>query len=179
MIDALINSLKKQKDHKRYFNISDDLAYFLSEFVKIKKPKNVLEIGTSNGFSGLHIIKNLDEDANFTSIEIDKTRAELAKKNFKLSGFKNYKIIEEDVFSALSGLSEKFDFIFLDAMQRKYKEIVEIIIKKKLISKSSVLIADNVISHQNTSMKEFRDYVEKNFEHEYINMDSGFVVVFF
>ena len=82
----ILNKLKKLEELKKkitYWNISFEQGNFLSNLVLEKKPENILEIGTSNGFSTLFLALNLDAKCNLTTIEINKNRFEEAKRNFE------------------------------------------------------------------------------------------------
>jgi len=169
----LLQSLKKNRSN---WNISWNLCSFLSNFIELNKPKFVLEVGTSNGFSGLCILKYLPCESSFYTVEINKDRFLEAKKNF--SGIKNKKIfqINENVFDFLESFDKKikFDFIFIDAAQSFYKELVEKLLEKELLLENFTIIFDNVLSHGN--MNNFLEYMNNNFECQLIEIDSGFLI---
>jgi len=161
----------------KFWNISEKQGEILAQFVKEKNPKNVLEIGTSNGYSALYILKYLDENSILTTIEVDKDRFEIAKKNFAECDINNINQINKEIMEIieLKELENKhFDFIFLDAMQRKYLTIVQEFEKQHIITNNTLIIADNVLSHKN--MKEFIEYMQKNYNTEIININDGFLI---
>lgn len=122
----------------------------LLEIVKIKNPKNILEIGTCIGFSGICMLKVCS--GHLTTIEIDKDRYNLAEANFKQEG------LEERVCQILGDASkifeqklikQKFDLIFLDGPKGQYNRQLPYLIE--LLNEDGILFADNVL---------FRGYVE-------------------
>ncbi|MCA9495752.1 MAG: class I SAM-dependent methyltransferase [Nanoarchaeota archaeon] len=180
------NILLKLKDihenspHNKYWNISWNLGIELSNLIKLHSPKNILEIGTSNGFSTLWMAKEIKKNAKITTIEIDSKRFEEAKFNFQETNTdENIVQINGDVFDILSkitanNLDIEFDFIFLDAAQRRYLDLIKIIEKQKLLSKNAIIVADNVISHNN--MGEFLEYMQRNYDCRTLTIDSGFLI---
>lgn len=178
--DKILRKLKEldtKRDHDKYWNISKELGLVLTNLTLMKKPKNVLEFGTSNGYSGLCMIKGLDENSKFTSIEVDSGRHEEAKKNISFCDLKNITLIEGEIFEVLNSGKfdgQLFDMIFLDAAHKNYREVVETLLKNKLINDETLIVADNVVSH---SMDSFIDFMRMKFaEVEIIRTDSGFLV---
>ena len=59
-----------EKTQHQFWNISRVTAEFLYALIRTQKSKNVLEIGTSNGYSGLWITKALKQTGGkYTTIE--------------------------------------------------------------------------------------------------------------
>ena len=52
---------KHEKTQKEFWNIPRTTGVLLNMFVKMLNAQNVLEIGTSNGYSGLWLAKALKE----------------------------------------------------------------------------------------------------------------------
>ena len=55
----------------------------LAEAIRKVKPKRVLEVGTLIGYSAILIGKELDENAEITTIEIHAKEAKAAEKNIR------------------------------------------------------------------------------------------------
>ena len=114
------------------------LLYFL---VKIKAPKNILEIGTGSGYSSLWIHKGMPEGAHFTTLERDNNRYNDALELFK--DYSEIELIKTDAFSFLKETLQLFDFIFLDSQKRDYIDFLPIFENK--ISPGGLLVADNFL----------------------------------
>ena len=173
-----ITFLQKQKINStssNYWNITNSQGIFLSDLVDFKKPKSILEIGTSNGFSGLWLNLNLDVSSKFTTIEIDKTRYELAKANFESVGLSNFNCVHSDALKYLSYCEDKFDFVFIDAGHCLYQDILDLLISKKLLTENSILIFDNVSSH--SQLDEFVKTCFEKFNCELIKIGGGMLVI--
>ena len=73
---------KQKQSSESFWNIREQTAKFLYSFIKAKSPENILEIGTSNGYSTFWL-SLAAENAFVDTIEADESRFELAKKNLK------------------------------------------------------------------------------------------------
>ena len=79
------NILKElEKTRTDFWNLDRQSANFLNTLIKIHNAKNVLEIGTSNGYSGMWILGALRETkGKLTTIEFWEKRQSVARKNFE------------------------------------------------------------------------------------------------
>ena len=172
-----IKNIQKEKNFISNWNISYQIGLILSEFISLKNPKNILEVGTSNGFSTLWLALNLDDSSLITTVEIDQFRFNQAKNNFNQAKIQNIKQLNGDIFEILENYSfeEKFDFVFVDAIQKNYFLFLEKIVKKNLISNNSIIIFDNIDSHLH--QKDFLKKIENNYKFEKIAFGTGLLVV--
>ena len=125
----------------------------IAEFVQENKPKNILEIGTAIGYSGVVMLEN--SEANLITIEHNTEYIKKAKEVFKTYRLeKRVKILSGDCLVILANLAHNekyrnyFDIIFLDGPKAQYDLLLEGLIK--LLSPNGTLIVDNVL---------FRGYV--------------------
>ena len=76
-----------EKTQKDFWNIPRKTGVLLNMFIKMMGAKNALEIGTSNGYSGLWLAKALKETGGrLTTIEYYDKRQSVAIENFKKCG---------------------------------------------------------------------------------------------
>lgn len=76
---------------KRMLNITRDTGEFLSILIKASKAKNILGIGTSNGYSTLWLADAAQaNNGHITTIEYADYKAELALNNFTEAGLDGY-----------------------------------------------------------------------------------------
>jgi predicted O-methyltransferase YrrM len=131
----------------RMRNITPEVGLFLNMLVKLTKSKNVLEIGTSNGYSTIWLGLGVKENnGQLITLEIDARKIALAKENLKRAGLSDVVlIIEGNAKETISKLDKEFDFIFLDAEKEDYIEYFDLIFPK--VKPGGVIVADNVISH--------------------------------
>lgn len=175
-ITEKLSDLQIKKFHSKYWNITWRQGVFLSNFVELNKPKRILEIGTSNGYSTLFLAKNA-LDSQIYTIEVNPGRLKEAKDSFNYCGLDNIKTINGNVLDVLSDLDlgGGFDLVFLDAAHKEYKKVFDLLLEKNFFNDNSFLICDNVISH---NMEEFIAYMKSKYVCELIDMDGGFLIVF-
>lgn len=109
----------------------------------LKRPKNILEIGTAVGFSTLLMAEYTGADTKITTIENYAPRIEKAKKNFAAydkDGRIN--LIEGDAGEVLKSLDDKYDLIFLDGPKGQYEAYLDDILR--LMSEGALLVTDNI-----------------------------------
>ena len=173
-INSVIESIEKES-FCEFWNISKEQAGVLESFVLLKNPENILEIGTSNGYSTLYLARG-SKFSKITTVEMDSKRCQLAGENFKKAQLLDrITLIESEVFSYLgeNKFLRCFDFIFVDAAQSKYFHLVELLQNCGAINCDTLLVFDNIISHK------LDDFVEKmrvSFSCEVIPVGGGFLV---
>ena len=169
--EATENILKElEKTRTDFWNLDRQSANFLNTLIKINNSKNVLEIGTSNGYSGIWILKALKEtNGKLTTIEFWEKRQSVARKNFAICApevkvepkIGSAIVILEDMLDEIKqGKREKFDFVFIDANKKEYISYFKLI--DEMLAPKGVILADNILSHY----EKVEDYVNNLFENE-------------
>jgi len=145
-----------EKTQKNFWNLDRYCANFLYEMILIKNAQNVLEIGTSNGYSGIWILKALeDTKGKLTTIEFWEKRQSIARNNFEILNL--FSKVEPKIGSAIIVLQDlekeikdnkrpKYDFVFIDANKTEYLSYFEIV--DKIITENGVILTDNILSHK-------------------------------
>ena len=119
---------------------------FLSIISKIKKPKNVLEIGTYTGYSTICIAKGLDKKGTIHTIDKNEELIEIQNKYFELSNYRNQiKQYTGEALKIIPSMKLNFDLIFLDADKENYSNYLKKV--SPLLNKGGILISDNVLWH--------------------------------
>lgn len=181
LFDQLKLLKRLEKNGREFWNVNRETAFLIYFFTRISKAKKVLEIGTSNGYSGIWIAAALSGKPGgvLYTIESNEKRFEMAQKNFGKTGFNCVIVqIKGHAPEVLSELSEqKFDLIFLDATKEEYLSYFNF--AENNLRKGGILLADNVISHRN-KLKNFLEAVENNdsFSSEVIDTGGGLLVAF-
>lgn len=142
------HDLKQADRLHRYRNIEPESGRFLSMLIRAQQSKNILEIGTSTGYSTLWLAEAARHtQAMITTLEIDAERVDQAKQyaiEMDLADLIDFKVIDAQVY--LEEEQEIFDFILLDAERDAYVNYW-LHLMRLLKAKSGLLIVDNVISH--------------------------------
>ena len=183
--DKVENVLSElEKTQHDYWNLDRYCANFLNMLIKINRSKNVLEIGTSNGYSGIWILKALEETkGKFTTIEFWEKRQRVARENFKKCSNVNAEakigqavVVLEDIVEEVNrNKREKYDFIFIDANKKEYIQYFELV--DKIIAENGVIVADNILSHY----EKVEDYVNllfsrKDYQSQILDMGAGMMI---
>ena len=165
-IDQKINELEKIK---KPWNISkDSINYICSILSKLNKPR-VLEIGTYNGYSALHLAKCAKE---VVTIDMDKSAYQLAITNTNM--FKNILCLEGNALNLISKLG-KFDLILIDGNKSEYEEYL--LSSLKALKSKGYIFVDNTISHR-AELTSFFELLEKlHVYHKETNLGKGLMVI--
>jgi len=147
---------KMRATEKGMMNVSPSEGEYLSELVKKLKAKRVLEIGTSNGYSGIWFALGLRETGGkLLTLDLDEGRRSLALKNFKGAGMDD--IIESrlgDALKILPTLQGPFELVFIDAWKPDYKKYLDLTFP--MVPPGGVFAAHNVDSHPD----EMQDFLQ-------------------
>lgn len=116
----------------------------LKMLVKMIRPKNILELGTFTGYSGLCMAEGLEEGGKLYTFEINDEIEDFTRPWFERSLFADkidFRI--GDALAEVPKLGVKFDLAFIDADKRKYPEYYRMV--KPLMNKGGYIIADNTL----------------------------------
>src|SRR4030042_6996678 len=106
--------------------------------------KHVVEIGTSNGYSGNWLCLALrTTGGKLTTYEIDERRASLARENFKGAGVdKLVTLVEGDAHNEITKLKEPIDLLFIDADKEGYVDYLNKLLP--LLRPGGLIVAHNI-----------------------------------
>ena len=132
----------------------------LVDVIHQKNPKQILEVGTLIGYSAILMAKELESNAQITSIEIRAEEAKIARENIKEAEVPaKIEVIVGDALEVLPDLHGKFDMVFIDAAKEEYFNYLKLIDNK--LHKGSIIVADNAgISAE--QMKDYLDHVRSS-----------------
>ena len=101
--------------------IRKPMQSFMRLLLCMKKPMNILEVGTAIGFSALLMSEYAPAGCHITTIEKYEKRIPLAKENFKKAGKQDdITLLEGDATELLKTLDGPYDMIFMDAAKGQY-----------------------------------------------------------
>ncbi len=165
-----------------FWNIDRQTANFLCDIIKKRNVKNALEVGTSNGYSGIWLGLALKEvGGKLTTIEFWDKRQSIAIENFKTCDV--FDVIEPRLgpaFVVLENITKEinekkrpmFDFVFIDANKSEYKKYFELI--HPILGKNGIILADNILSHKE-KVQPFVDEISnhKEYKTELVEIGTG------
>ena len=112
---AVLDSMVKS--HSTYLSVPIQDGKALRLLTEATNAKNVVEIGTSTGYSGLWVcLALLRTNGRLTTFEIDHQRASMAQEHFKEAGVeKMVTIVEGGAHELVTKLKGPIDVAFIDA----------------------------------------------------------------
>jgi predicted O-methyltransferase YrrM len=177
---AQLRRLLDEMDAKghQFWSVPRKDGEFLHFLVKATKARNVLELGTSHGFSAIWMGLALEETGGWlTTIEIEKERYDLARRYVSEAGLSHrVTLIKGDAHVEVTKIKGLFDFVFMDADKEGQMDYFNKLYPKKLIS-SGILAVHNAI-RQASSMKDYLEMIRKHPDFDTVilsvTMDDGF-----
>jgi len=111
----------------------------------MKKPMQILEIGTAVGYSSIYMSKYIDEGAKITTIELDEDRVKIAKTNIeKMNKSDTIMVLQGDAYDVLKTLPDNlYDFAFVDAAKGQYINYYPDVMR--VMKAGGVIVSDNVL----------------------------------
>lgn len=146
-------SLAKDASEERILDILDDISYgprtdelhgrLLRLLVESTRAKNVVEIGTANGYSALWMALGLKTTGgHLVTHEIDHKKVLLARANLKRAGVENLvTVVEGDAHETVGQLKEPIDILFMDAEGGNLDYLRQLL---PLVRPGGLILADNV-----------------------------------
>lgn len=170
-----------EQTQKEFWNVPRKTGVMLNMFVKMMNVQSALEIGTSNGYSGIWISKGLKSTGGkLTTIEFYEKRQSIAIKNFEKCGVSDIiRPLQGSACDIIRGFSseEKFDFVFIDASKREYIDYFNLL--KPYLMPRVMIVADNIISHAE-KVQDFVDAIDSDdeFQYEIVELPGGILTAY-
>ena len=187
--NEIIQDIKNESLDENVPIISDEVLNYMIFTARNIKARNILEIGTATGYSGLFLAQIANENSGFlTTMEIDEIRYGKAVENFKKLGlFEKNKMIFGDALEEIPKLDKnvKYDFIFIDASKGQYLKFFEM--SYELLNENGIIFIDNLMfrgliaadkeeipKRYKTIVKRLKEFIEKlNEEYNFVLLPFG------
>ena len=170
---------KLEETQHDFWNISHQTAEFISMLIKISNVKNVLEIGTSNGYSALWIadaLKDAGNNGHLTTIEFYEKRQCIARENIEKCGLSDYVTFKQGrALEIIADLDFVPDMVFIDANKSEYIQYFNLL--KDKLPKGAIILADNVVSHA-AKVADFLDEIKNdtNYQSQVLDLPAGLLM---
>ena len=141
-IVEVLNDLDKSRRQMQNVPVAD--GKLLRVLAEMSGAQHVIEIGTSNGYSGIWICLGLlNTGGKLTTFDIDPARVALAKENFKKAGVDQMiTIILGDAHKEVTELKDPIDMVFIDADKPGYPDYLNKLLP--LIRPGGLILAHNM-----------------------------------
>ena len=187
--NEIIQDIKNESLDENVPIITDEVLNYMIFTARNIKARNILEVGTATGYSGLFLAQIANENSGFlTTMEIDEIRYGKAVENFKKLGlFEKNKMIFGDALEEIPKLDKnvKYDFIFIDASKGQYLKFFEM--SYELLNENGIIFIDNLMfrglvatdkkeipKRYKTIVKRLKEFIEKlNEEYNFVLLPFG------
>jgi predicted O-methyltransferase YrrM len=170
----------QEQDHSRkMLNLEQATAHLLSMLVRSSRRTQLLEIGTSNGYSTIWLAwATRPMGGHVTSIERKAHKLALADGNLRQAGLREVvDLIHGDATQVVATLSGPFDCVFFDADRKSASSQLALLVAK--LTAEVFLLADNALSHPQ-EMAAYLAAVQAlpQFEHLVIPVGKGLSIAY-
>jgi len=141
------NDARETERSRRLLNIAPDTGELLAILVRATGARQILEIGTSNGYSTIWLAwAARDTGGQVTTLERAADKIAMAQANFQRAGLADRITVRQGpALESLGRLPGPFDLIFLDADRPNYAAYLELLLLR--LCPGGLLVTDNVVSH--------------------------------
>jgi len=174
-ITAVLDELDLQREGNMNVPVEDGrLLRLLAEAMGAKK---VVEIGTSNGYSGLWLCLALRATGgHLTTFDIDPKRIKMARKNFEKAGVGQLvTIVPGDAHETVRQLEGPLDLVFIDADKPGYLDYLQKL--RPLVRPGGLIVSHNM--HRPAPDPEYIEAItnDPGLETMFFHMDAAGIAV--
>jgi predicted O-methyltransferase YrrM len=163
-IEALLDELtttgrahdEREPVHRnRLLNLEPETAHLVAILLRASRRRQVLEIGTSNGYSTIWLAQAVrPAGGRVTSVEREPGKQARADANLRRAGVRDLvELVLGEATSAADALPGPFDCVFFDADRVSAPDQLALLLPK--LAPDALLLADNALSHP----EEIADYL--------------------
>ncbi|MHC4535737.1 MAG: O-methyltransferase [Planctomycetota bacterium] len=159
----ILSVLEDMSNDQNYapWNITHEEGKLLRIFTETAGAKNVVEVGTSIGYSTLwYCLALRTTGGKITTHEIDSYRIEIAEKNFKKAGVSHLvTIVEGDAHKNVTHIKEPIDILYIDADKSGYFDYFTKLLP--LVRPGGLILAHNT-TDQASEMQDYLKAITNN-----------------
>jgi predicted O-methyltransferase YrrM len=142
--DALLADIARAGDERKLPLVDAEVGALLQLLATAVGARQILEIGTAVGYSGIWLARALPPDGRLMTMEMDADRVREARENFARAGLaERVAVIEGDAQRMIAKVSGPFDVIFQDGDKRLYVPLLDRLVA--LLRPGGLLVTDNVL----------------------------------
>lgn len=173
-ITALLKKIEKQNAAETAWIVGPETGRMLYWLARVWRPRIILEIGTSIGYSALWMAAALEENGGgkIITIESHDKRFALAQKNIKLSGLAHrIEQVKGHAPELINDSLPRVDFAFFDATKQETQSFFDAVFPR--MARGGLIVVDNVTSHRFKSMLKFIEKVHEDPRVEVVEIPVG------
>lgn len=143
--DETLRAARARSEEHDIAAVSVETGALLRFFAALTGARNVVEVGSGGGYSGLWLLGGMHPRGQLTTIELEPANQALAQQAFSEAGRGDR--VRSMIGPALQVLPKladaNYDIVFLDAVKSEYVEYLTH--AKRLLKPGGLLLADNVL----------------------------------
>lgn len=139
-----IEQIKEESIRESIPSVSASTGNFLKMLAVLSGAKNIVEVGCANGYATGYLIRAaLKNGGRVTAFEKDARRRQMAENNLSFHIKRGtVTLIESDALKAVELIPPDIDFLFIDAMKRQYRAILETFMP--YLRKGAIVFSDDI-----------------------------------
>ena len=165
-IEEADNRQKESGQGIPYWRVSAENGRLMHILCRSTGAKRAVELGTSSGYSGIHIASALaSTGGHLYTFELEPQKLALSRENFERAGLTaQITQVQGDILQTLpafvAGSADPVDFAFLDAVKGDYLRYLEIL--RPRLRCGSIVCADNVGRRNADAVRPYLDAVARS-----------------
>jgi predicted O-methyltransferase YrrM len=142
--DPVLREIQRDGEEKGLPLVDAEVGALLRVLATGAGATRILEIGTAIGYSGIWLAGALPANGMLLTMEVDESRARIARQNFLRAGLaERVNVIVGDASRMLAKVAGPFDVIFQDGDKPQYSPMLDRLVG--LLRPGGLLITDNVL----------------------------------
>lgn len=176
--DPLDYGIHSKTETIQAWHIPETTGQFLYFIINLLQPKNILELGTSVGYSALWMgLAAQNYKGHIDTIEYFDEKIEIANEYIQKAGLeKTITVFKKKILDYLENTDTAYNFVFMDADKGNYANYYDVI--KRKVDKHCVIFVDNAGNFKHR-MQDFIDKIKKDnsISVSFLNMDNGILLI--
>jgi predicted O-methyltransferase YrrM len=165
--NEILDKLEKESMYYGIPILGPEKGQLVRELIQKHQPKNLLEIGTSIGYSAVLTAQSMPENSKLTTIEVNHDYTDHAQSFIIEAGLENkIKVMTGNALEIIPKLNENFDFVLIDGAKDQFWFYLDLLEPK--LNSGAIIVANNVKLYS-TQVKDYLDHVLNSgkFENSY------------
>lgn len=171
------NNVKQEQIHVKTWHVPETTARYLHKLILDNKAKQILELGTSAGYSTVWLADAVKlTGGHVDTIEYFDEKVIVAREHFKLAQLEQYITLHHDqIINVLEQYDKPLDFIFMDADRGNYDKYFYYLYP--LLKKGGMIVVDNAGNYRDR-MQRFLQLCDQSphEKSEFIDLDNGLFI---
>lgn len=170
----------QETDHSRkMLNLEPPTAELVSILAQSSRARNVLEIGTSNGYSTIWLAASVaPSGGRVTSIDRNPDKHRMARENLTKAGLlESVDLKTGDATEVIAALPGPFDLVFFDADRLSAPKQLDALMPK--LARLALILADNALSHPDQIAGYLAAIENLGIQHVVVPIGKGLSIAFY